>query len=88
MKKFEFILQYPTPLEDEDLGDLIDIAKSGNFSRYASDYVLDLEKDLALYLGALPHLNYARPNAPTGNAENIYRSAILRKSIILQRVLK
>lgn len=49
MKKFEFILQYPTPLEDEDLGDLIDIAKSGNFSRYSSDYVLDLEKDLAKY---------------------------------------
>ncbi|MDB3994419.1 DegT/DnrJ/EryC1/StrS family aminotransferase [Gammaproteobacteria bacterium] len=49
MKKFEFILQYPTPLEDEDLVDLLDIAKSGNFSRYASDYVLDLEKDLAKY---------------------------------------
>ena len=49
MKKFEFILQYPTPLEDNDLVDLIDIAKSGNFSRYASDYVLDLEKDLAKY---------------------------------------
>ena len=49
MKKFEFILQYPTPLEDNDLDDLIDIAKSGNFSRYASDYVLDLEKDLANY---------------------------------------
>ena len=48
-KKYEFILQYPTPLEEEDLKDLIEIAKSGNFSRYSSDYVIDVEKELANY---------------------------------------
>jgi len=49
MKKYEFILQYPTPLEERDLKDLIEIAKSGNFSRYSSDYVLKLEEELAHY---------------------------------------
>tara|TARA_Y100000022_G_C13223807_1_gene363785 strand:- start:22 stop:1212 length:1191 start_codon:yes stop_codon:yes gene_type:complete len=49
MKRFEFILQYPKPLKSEDLADLINIGSSGNFSRYSSDYVLDLEKDLADY---------------------------------------
>jgi len=49
MKEYEFILQYPTPLEEEDLIDLIAIAKSGNFSRYSSDYVLEVEKELADY---------------------------------------
>ncbi len=49
MKNYEFILQYPKPLEDHHLNDLIDIAKSGNFSRYSSEYVLDLEKDLSKY---------------------------------------
>lgn len=49
MKNYEFILQYPKPLEDHHLNDLIDVAKSGNFSRYSSEYVLDLEKDLSKY---------------------------------------
>lgn len=49
MKNYEFILQYPKPLEDHHLNDLINVAKSGNFSRYSSEYVLDLEKDLSKY---------------------------------------
>jgi perosamine synthetase len=49
MKKYEFILQYPKPLDEHHLSDLIDVAKSGKFSRYSSDYVLNLEKDLANY---------------------------------------
>ena len=51
MKEFKFILQYPTPLEDKDLKDLNEIARSGNFSRYSSNYVIELEKDLANYYG-------------------------------------
>ena len=49
MKKYEFILQYPTPLKEEDLEDLIEIARSGNFSRYSSTYVLEVEEELASY---------------------------------------
>ena len=55
MKEYEFILQYPTPLEEDDLDDLISIAKSGNFSRYSSDYVLKVEEELAKYYST----NYA-----------------------------
>lgn len=51
MKNFRFSLQYPKPLSDEDLNDLITIGKSGLFSRYSSDYVLDTEKELAEYYG-------------------------------------
>tara|TARA_Y100000768_G_scaffold333690_1_gene273936 strand:- start:70195 stop:71388 length:1194 start_codon:yes stop_codon:yes gene_type:complete len=51
VKEFKFILQYPTPLEDKDLKDLNEIARSGNFSRYSSNYVIELEKDLANYYG-------------------------------------
>ena len=38
MKEYEFILQYPTPLEEGDLDDLISIAKSGNFSRFREQF--------------------------------------------------
>ncbi len=48
-KRFEFNLQYPKPLIESDLADLIDISKSGLFSRYSSDYVLNLESKLAKY---------------------------------------
>ena len=51
MKKYKFSLQYPKPLNDEDLGDLIDIAKSGMYSRYTTDYVKQLEHDLSQYYG-------------------------------------
>jgi dTDP-4-amino-4,6-dideoxygalactose transaminase len=51
MKSFRFSLQYPKPLLDEDLIDLIQIAKSGLFSRYSSDYVINTEEKLAKYYG-------------------------------------
>ena len=51
MKKYKFSLQYPKPLNDEDLADLIDIAKSGMYSRYTTDYVKELEHDLSQYYG-------------------------------------
>ena len=49
MKTYKFNLQYPKPLEEKDLSDLIKVSKSGNFSRYTSNLVLDLEIDLAKY---------------------------------------
>ena len=48
-KRFEFSLQYPKPLDEDDLGPLMAVAKSGNFSRYTSDVVINLEKKLADY---------------------------------------
>ena len=48
-KRFEFNLQYPKPLADDDLEQLISIAKSGLFSRYTTDVVIELEKELAQY---------------------------------------
>ena len=48
-KRFEFNLQYPKPLLEGELDDLIEISKSGLFSRYTSDYVNDLELKLAKY---------------------------------------
>ena len=48
-KRFEFSLQYPKPLNEDDLGPLMAVAKSGNFSRYTSDVVINLEKKLADY---------------------------------------
>ena len=42
-KKYEFSLQYPKPLIDSELEDLIKVGKSGLYSRYASSYVSDLE---------------------------------------------
>ncbi len=51
MKKYEFSLQYPKPLNHEDLDDIFDIAKSGLYSRYTTDYVKKLEYDLAQYYG-------------------------------------
>jgi perosamine synthetase len=51
MKKFAFSLQYPKPLAEEDLSDLISIGRSGLFSRYSSDYVVNTEKSIASYYG-------------------------------------
>ena len=51
MKDFRFSLQYPKPLVEHDLSDLIEIGKSGLFSRYASDYVNKTEKEIARYYG-------------------------------------
>ena len=51
MEKFKFSLQYPKPLNETDLQDLISIAKSGLYSRYTTDYVKELECDLSSYYG-------------------------------------
>ncbi|KKT12914.1 MAG: hypothetical protein UV94_C0038G0010, partial [Parcubacteria group bacterium GW2011_GWC1_43_30] len=50
-KRYEFSLQYPKPLAKNELKDLITVARSGLFSRYASDYTKKLEIDLARYYG-------------------------------------
>ena len=49
MKQYNFNLQYPKPLFDNEHSDLLEIAKSGLFSRYSSDYVDNLEQKLAKY---------------------------------------
>ena len=49
--RFEFSLQYPKPLDDSELSELINVAKSGLFSRYTSDLVLNLESQLGDYYG-------------------------------------
>jgi len=49
MKQYNFNLQYPKPLLDDEYSDLLKIAKSGLFSRYSSDYVDSLEQKLAKY---------------------------------------
>ena len=48
-KEYRFNLQYPKPLAKNDLDLLISTAKSGLFSRYTGDTVIELEKDLAKY---------------------------------------
>ncbi len=48
-KRFEFNLQYPKPLKDNELKDLISVAKSGLFSRYSGNIVNELEVELARY---------------------------------------
>ena len=48
-KRFEFNLQYPKPLMQEELDELIFIAKSGLFSRYTSNTVDELEAELSTY---------------------------------------
>jgi len=48
-KRFEFNLQYPKPLMENELDQLISIAKSGLFSRYTSHAVDELEEKLASY---------------------------------------
>ena len=48
-KRFEFNLQYPKPLMEQELEQLISTAKSGLFSRYTSDIVDELEKNLSRY---------------------------------------
>lgn len=47
--RFEFNLQYPKPLNKNELGNLLSIGESGLFSRYTSSYVQDVEKKLAEY---------------------------------------
>ena len=49
MKRYKFSLQYPKPLADNELAPLIEVAKSGLFSRYTSDYVKEVEKEIASY---------------------------------------
>ena len=48
-KRFEFNLQYPKPLKEDELEELITIAQSGLFSRYSGQTVNELEIDLAKY---------------------------------------
>ena len=48
-KRFEFNLQYPKPLMEGELDQLLSIAKSGLFSRYTSSIVKELEEELARY---------------------------------------
>ena len=49
MKRYEFSLQYPKPLQESELTDLIEVAKSGQFSRYTNGLTLEVEKELAAY---------------------------------------
>jgi len=51
MKRFEFSLQYPKPLTRDELGPLINVAQSGLYSRYTTDFVKELEVELAEYYG-------------------------------------
>ena len=51
MERYQFSLQYPKPLNEEDLVDLVEIAKSGLYSRYTTDYVKKLEYDLSQFYG-------------------------------------
>ena len=51
MKRFEFSLQYPKPLKEDELGPLLDIARSGLYSRYTSDFVKEVEFELAELYG-------------------------------------
>ena len=48
-KRFEHSIQYPKPLGENELGYLIDVVRSGKFSRYSSSFVDELEKELALF---------------------------------------
>ena len=48
-KRFEFNLQYSKPLLQDELDQLISVAKSGLFSRYTGHTVDELEVDLAKY---------------------------------------
>lgn len=48
-KRYEFSLQYPKPLKTSELKPLIEVARSGLFSRYTGSFVKDLEVDLAKY---------------------------------------
>lgn len=48
-KRYEFSLQYPKPLAENELEPLIEVARSGLFSRYSSNFVKELEADLAKY---------------------------------------
>jgi perosamine synthetase len=49
IKRFEHSIQYPKPLEENELGFLIDVVRSGKFSRYSSSFVDELENELALF---------------------------------------
>ena len=48
-KRFEHSIQYPKPLAENELNFIVDVVKSGKFSRYTSSFVDDLENDLASY---------------------------------------
>jgi perosamine synthetase len=51
LKRYEFSLQYPKPLKKSELKPLLEVARSGLFSRYTGSFVKDLEVDLAKYYG-------------------------------------
>jgi len=52
MKRFEFSLQYPKPLKENELDLILDVARSGLYSRYTGDFVKELESELAEFYGS------------------------------------
>ncbi|MFC2156811.1 DegT/DnrJ/EryC1/StrS family aminotransferase [Acidobacteriota bacterium] len=48
-KRYEFSLQYPKPIPADELGPLIDLAKSGLYSRYTNELTKAVEAELADY---------------------------------------
>lgn len=50
-KRYEFSLQYPKPLQPDELKSLLDLAQSGLYSRYTSTLVEEVESELAQYYG-------------------------------------
>ena len=48
-KRYSFNLQYPKPLREDELSELISVAKSGLLSRYTGTVVDELEIELAEY---------------------------------------
>jgi perosamine synthetase len=51
IERFEHSIQYSKPLAPDELGYILDVVKSGNFSRYSSSLVDELEEELALFYG-------------------------------------
>jgi perosamine synthetase len=51
LRRFEFSLQYPKPLQDEAIANIESLARSGEFSRYTSTAAEELEAALADFFG-------------------------------------
>lgn len=49
MKRYEFSLQYPKPISLDESEPLIDLVRSGLYSRYTTDFVKEVEAELADY---------------------------------------
>ncbi|MBY0496011.1 MAG: DegT/DnrJ/EryC1/StrS family aminotransferase [Cyanobacteria bacterium] len=49
--KYRFSLQYPKPLEADELGAMNQLARDGNFSRYTSDVTNQLEQEFSKFFG-------------------------------------